>query len=158
MRAYFAAYAIAKQLRDYHDIPERVFSASLFIFKKLLKLKATQGRNRDSLVKACIMVACDHLNYPFIINWPVLSIKRFIVRKLKLPYSSVESHMFVSKLGYELRLPEQSISKAIRLVKGCHGLGPACAALNKQGVSIRRLSRLSGLSKNYIWRLSKESF
>jgi len=62
--------------------------------------------------------------------------------------------MFVSRIGYDLNLSENQISNAIKLVKDLHGLGPACAALNKQGVSLRKLSRLSGLSKNYIWRLS----
>lgn len=152
-RSFMPAYAYAMQLSE---VPERITYKALKVYSRLLLKHATKGRNREILVKACINVTCKQLNYPF--TYPKIERQeKYVNQVLRLSFKSIEAQMFVSKLGYDLGLSETNITKAINLVREEYGLAPATAAIHKvSGVSLRKLARLTGLSKNYIWRLSKQ--
>ncbi len=160
-KAFMPAYAIIQQLKGEHYLPERVVRTALEVYKKLMNSKGTRGRNRDELVKACIMIASDNLNYPLMIKeWKsreLMRQKRYVNRVTGLKQRRVEAHMYASRIGWELRLSEKEISEAIKLCNDAYGTGIACAALNKAcRVSLRKLARITGLSRNYVWRLSKD--
>ena len=147
------AYVLAVQYCT--SLPSRILNTSLEVYQRLILKRATQGRSREVLVKACINITCKQLNYPF--SFPGVERQEwFINRVLHLQYKQVSSEMYASKLGYELGLTEAVITKAIDLVRDEYGLAPATAAIHKaSGISLRKLARHTGLSKNYIWRLSK---
>jgi len=159
-KSFMPAYFIAQELMSKHSLPLRIVRNALDIYALLIRKKGTRGRNRETLIKACILIAAENMNAPLLIkSWrtkQILRQKRHIRRVLGIKPRQIESHMYVSLLSYKLGLAEQDISKALELVCDKHGVGFACAAIHLAcGISLRKLARLTGLSRNYILRLKK---
>lgn len=157
-------------------IPEMLFQNSVKLYKQCMLKGLTQGRSRNDLVNACLLLICELFNYPLTINEVVkvsgskrgvlLRYKVLIKRNITLPKRNVDTSYYITKFCYELGLKPDSASKAIRKLKEVEAklvnksnqrVAVTCIYLAcSDQISIRALARITGNSISSIWKNIKE--
>ncbi len=152
------------------DLPEIVRNESINIYEYCKKKKLTRGRKKSIFIAACILIASKEVGYP--INIKKLAnvaetkikdiirnekfIKRFLNYKIRI---APENYLF--KYANDLNLTEHEKSKALKILEKIKNLNKrpeslAAISIYLAGLSsLRKIAKISGLSKNHIWESSK---
>jgi len=177
IKSLMPAYEELRSTCNELGLPERLFQNTIKLYKQLMLKQLTQGRSRKELVNACLLVVSELLNYPLLLKEVIkasgvekkrlLRCKSFIKQNVDLPRKQVDTSFYITRLCYELGLAESEASKAIKKIKEVEkklvnktnktkALVCIYLACSDQGVSIRDLARVSGMSISHVWKSVKE--
>jgi len=170
-RALRPALEILNKVGNGLALPEYVREGALKLYKQCIARSLTRGRKRIALMSACIYVSCQGFNYPVGLNKlckasqvsksELVRSKKFIKRFIKLSEGVVEPGAYVSRYCYELGLGEGDVTDSLIYLKKLKLVNKSSQALAVTSIyftgksSIRKLARVSGLSKSYVWECIK---
>lgn len=145
------------------DLPKQVSKNSLNIYKLLIAKRLTRGRNRNELISACVYTVSQAANYPIDLNKlcktsdsdkkGIIRQQKFIKRFIELK-NNITPEQYMAKYSHELGLDEATKTKALKDLPKINNTKPEIIAATSiylnSDKSIRKIARVTGLSKNAI--------
>lgn len=152
------------------NLSEQVRRNALSVYKQLIIKGLTKGRKRNVLISACIYLTCKEMNYPISLNGlckacesnrtAMIKTLKKIKKCVKTEGAVITPEEYVNKYCYELGLSETEKTKTLKKLKEIsekliNKSSSAVAAVtvytaNKEKVSIRRIEKLTGVSRTQI--------
>jgi len=165
-RGFNPAMNILNDVTNQLNLPRHVHDYSSRIYKRLIMMKLTCGRRRESLMGACIYISCLGTNYPIDLNRlckilecekkEVIRQKKYIKRYVETNEEGITVESYINRYGYHLGLEQTEISHAMTLAKMVEQelmnktvrvKAATCIYLvARNKISIRQVTRATGLS------------
>ncbi len=152
------------------DLPENVRKNALALYKQLIAKSLTEGRRRKLMLCASAYISCKEMNYP--VNIPdlckafeckkteMIRAMKFINEHVKTGKEMINPGEYVNRYCYELMLDEKKTTKSLKELdktraklenKSSQAVAAATVyTANKDKTSIRKIQRLTGVSKTCI--------